>query len=149
MTLLENLYNERIISFAANIAHIGHLPNPDISAKAVSRLCGSQIKIELCLDAGFRVSEFAHQVEACILGQASAAIVAENIIGSTKDELRALGKTMRLMLQEGGLAPQGKWQALEILQPVIDYKTRHGSIMLIFDALRLGFNKLEALDKNE
>lgn len=150
MDLQKNLYNEKIIGFAANILHIGHLPKPDISAKAASRLCGSHIEVELCLDKRReRVSEFAHQIEACILGQASAAIVAESVIGSTKNELRELRRTMREMLQNNASPPTGKWQALEVLQTAIDYKARHGSVMLIFEALELCFKKLEALETLE
>lgn len=140
--LQEDIYNEQIINFAANISHLGSLPAPDVSARAVSRLCGSEIDIELCFDRE-QVSKFAHRVQACILGQASAAIVAGVIIGSTKTEIRDLVKTMRAFLRENGTAPQGKFAELKILESTKQYKTRHPSMLLIFDALEDCLNQLE------
>jgi NifU-like protein involved in Fe-S cluster formation len=82
-----------------------------------------------------KVSDFAHQVEACALGQASCSVMARHIIGATPDELRDIGAQMRAMLKEGGPPPAGRWQDLEILQSVRDYTNRHASTLLVFDAV--------------
>ena len=97
----EEIYNQQIMRFAADIPRIGHLPQPDAHAKAVSRLCGSTVEVDLCCKDG-RVSDFAHQVRACVLGQAASSIMAHNIIGATALELQQVAQTMRAMLREEG-----------------------------------------------
>ena len=81
------------------------------------------------------VAAFAHEVEACALGQASSSVMAREIIGSTPQELRQIGATMRAMLKEEGPPPTGRWADLEVLEPVRDYKNRHASTLLTFDAV--------------
>ena len=132
--MINELYNQRILKLAADIAHIGHLPAPQAKAVAVSRLCGSKVHVELSLTDG-TVSAFAHQVEACALGQASSSVMARQVIGSTPDELRQVGTKMRAMLKQDGPAPDGRWQDLEVLQSVRDFKSRHASTLLTFDAV--------------
>ena len=130
----EEIYNQKIMRFAADIPRIGHLSQPDAHAKAVSRLCGSTVEVDLCCKDG-RVSDFAHQVRACVLGQAASSIMAHNIIGATAHELQELAQTMRAMLREEGAPPCGKWRDFEILLPVRSYKARHASTLLTFDAV--------------
>ena len=150
--MMDELYNKRILQLAAHIPAIGHLPAPQAKADAVSRLCGSKVHVELSLDADGRVCDFAHIVEACALGQAASAIMAREIIGSTAEELHNVAHTMHAMLKEGGGPPQnvphdesgGEWSALEVLQSVRDYPTRHASTLLTFTAVedclqQLGF----------
>src|SRR6056300_1211546 len=122
--MMNELYNQRILKLAGNIEHIGHLQAPAAQADAVSRLCGSKVHVDLSLSDG-KVSDFAHQVEACALGQASCSVMARQIIGSTPDELRDIGAQMRAMLKQGGAPPEGRRQDLEILQSVRDYTNRH------------------------
>ncbi len=136
------MYNDEIINYAANISRIGSLPKADASARAVSRLCGSEIEVDISFEQD-KVSAFAHRVAACLLGQASAAVVAEAIVGSSKTELRALIQTARAMLREQGAPPQGRFAALKILQSMHPYKTRHPSMLLVFDALEDCLNAIE------
>ncbi len=138
--MLDDVYNRRILELAGNIPRIGRLAHPDASATAHSRLCGSTVTIDLTMD-GDVVTDFAHDVKACALGQASSSVMAAHVVGSTAAELRALRETMRAMLKENGPAPTGKWADLAILMPVRDYKARHASTLLTFDAV------VEALDR--
>jgi NifU-like protein involved in Fe-S cluster formation len=131
---MEDVYNAKILEFAGNIPRIGRLGNPDASAKAHSKLCGSTIIVDLTMD-GDVVNNFAHDVKACALGQASASIMARNIIGASADELRAVRESMRRMLKENGPAPEGRFAELKFLEPVRDYKARHASTLLVFDAV--------------
>jgi NifU-like protein involved in Fe-S cluster formation len=78
------------------------------------------------------------------LGQASSSIMASHVIGSTAPELRTLRETMHKMLKENGEPPQGKWSDLEALLPVRDYKARHASTLLTFDAVVDAVNQIEA-----
>lgn len=142
MTELSELYNERIIELAATIPPARRLERPDATASAHSKLCGSTITVHLALDDD-TVTDYAQTVKACLLGQASAAIVAAHIVGSTVDEVRRVAGEMRRMLKENGPPPGGKWADLGVLQPVREVKGRHASTLLAFEAI------LRALDARE
>ena len=141
--MLDDIYNKRILEFAGNIPRLGHLDSPDATAKAHSKLCGSTVTVDLKMD-GDTVADFAHEVKACALGQASSSIMAQNIIGAKADELRALRETMRRMLKENGPPPEGRFADLRFLEPVRDYKARHASTMLTFDAVVDALDQIEA-----
>jgi NifU-like protein involved in Fe-S cluster formation len=106
--MLNEVYNERILDLAGNIPRLGRLPAPDASATAHSKLCGSTVTVDVKMD-GPVVTDFAHDVKACALGQASSSIMARHVIGSNPGELRALRETVRKMLKENGPPPTGKW----------------------------------------
>ena len=141
--MLNEIYNKQILKFAADIHHIGRLQTPGASATAHSKLCGSRVKVELNMADGV-VSEFAHDVKACALGQASSSIMSRHVIGATGDELRKVRAQMYAMLKEDGEAPRGKWADLEILQPVKNFKARHTSTLLTFDAVCDAVAQIEA-----
>ena len=132
--MLDDIYNSRVLELAADIPRLGRLPAPDASAKAHSRLCGSTVTVDLKLEDG-RVSDFAHDVRACALGQASSSLMARHVVGSTPEELTELRETMLAMLKANGAPPQGKWADFAVLEPVRDYKARHASTLLTFDAV--------------
>jgi NifU-like protein involved in Fe-S cluster formation len=141
--MLDDIYNAKILELAGNIPRIGRLSVPDATARAHSRLCGSTVTVDVKMADG-RVSDFAHDVKACALGQASSSIMARNVIGSTPEELRGLRETMRKMLKEGGQPPGGRWSDLKYLEPVRDYKARHASTMLTFDAVVDAVNQIDS-----
>lgn len=140
MRMLNEVYNRRIIELAGNIPRLGRLPAPDASATAHSKLCGSKVTVDICLADGV-VSDFAHDVKACALGQASSAIMAHHIIGATPAELRHVRDQVRAMLKENGAPPSGRWADVAVLEPVRDYKARHASTLLTFEAV------VDALDQ--
>ena len=140
MRMMNELYNQRILKLAADIPHIGRLDAPQATADAVSRLCGSKVHVELSLGADGTVAAFAHELEACALGQASSSVMAREIIGCGPQELRAVGDAMRAMLKQDGPPPKdsergSKWSDLEVLEPVREFKNRHASTLLTFDAV--------------
>jgi NifU-like protein involved in Fe-S cluster formation len=142
--MLNEVYNRRIIELAGNMPRIGRLSAPDASATAVSRLCGSTVTIDLAMD-GDTVTDFAHEVKACALGQASSSIMARNIIGAKAGELRDLREGVRKMLKENGAPPaNGKWADIAVLEPVRDFKARHASTLLTFDAVVDAIGQIEA-----
>src|SRR5712672_905492 len=141
--MLNDIYNKRIIELAGNIPRLGRLAAPDASATAHSKLCGSTVKIDLKMD-GHLVTNFAHDVKACALGQASSSIMARHVVGSSPTELRDLRETVRKMLKENGPPPSGKWADIAVLEPVRDYKARHASTLLTFDAVVQAVNEIEA-----
>jgi NifU-like protein involved in Fe-S cluster formation len=141
-SMIDDVYNAKILGFAGNIGRIGRLEAPDATATAHSKLCGSTVTVDIRMD-GETVVDFAHVVKACALGQASSAIMANNVVGATASELRDVRETMRRMLKEEGSPPEGRFADLRYLEPVRDYKARHASTMLTFDAV------IEAIDTVE
>jgi NifU-like protein involved in Fe-S cluster formation len=141
--MLNDVYNNRILELAGNIPRLGRLPEADASATAHSKLCGSTVTVDLKMD-GPVVTDFAHEVKACALGQASSSIMARNVIGANASELRSVRETVRRMLKENGSAPEGKWADIAVLEPVRDYKARHASTLLTFDAVVAAIDQIEA-----
>lgn len=141
--MLDDIYNRRILELAGNIPRLGRLPAPDGSATAHSRLCGSTVTVDLTLADGV-VSDFAHDVKACALGQASSSIMARVIVGATPAELRDAREAMRRMLKENGPPPGGRFADCAALEPVRDFKARHASTMLTFDAVAAALDIAEA-----
>lgn len=140
--MIDDVYNAKILGFAGNIARIGRLDEPHATAKAHSRICGSTVTIDLRMRDGV-VTDFAHEVKACALGQASSSIMASHVVGASADELRAVRETMLKMLRENGPPPAGRFEDLKYLEPVRDYKARHASTMLTFDAVVDAIGQIE------
>lgn len=140
---ISDLYSRKILAYAASIPRLGHLEEPHASADAVSRLCGSKVHVEIRVEDG-RIADFAQQVQACALGQTAASIIGGAIIGATREEIEQGRREMRQMLETGvGASPGGRFAELKVLAPVKDYPGRHGSVMLVFDALHKAFATLE------
>jgi NifU-like protein involved in Fe-S cluster formation len=141
--MLNEIYNKRILDLAADIPRLGRMTDPHASATAHSKLCGSTVTVDLKVEDGV-VTDFAHDVKACALGQASSSIMARHVVGSSADELRTIRQAMRRMLKENGDAPAGKWSDLQVLEPVRDFKARHASTLLTFDAVVDALDQIEA-----
>lgn len=141
--MMDDIYNSRILEFAGNIPRIGTLPDADAEAGAHSKLCGSRVKVYLKLD-GNTVSDFAHEVKACALGQASSSVMARHVIGATVAEIRQAREDMLAMLKADGEGPTGRFEDMRFLKPVKDYKARHASTMLTFDAVVDAIGQIEA-----
>ena len=144
--MVENLYNERILELAATLSKVGRLENAEFSSEAVSRLCGSKVTVDIEISRN-KINNFSHVVKACALGQASSSVMAKKIIGTDINELLDLKIRMKEMLKHDGPPPSGKWSDLEVLQPVKDYKGRHSSVLLTFDAVEDCINQY--LSKSE
>lgn len=132
--MMDDIYSQKILGFAGNISHIGKLADADAVSTVHSRLCGSVITVYLKSD-GEIITDFAHEVKACALGQASAALMATLIIGSKLSELRELHQQMHDMLKSNGVVPDGKFADFRYFEPIRDYKSRHASTLLTFDAV--------------
>ncbi|MGD9740078.1 MAG: iron-sulfur cluster assembly scaffold protein [Bauldia sp.] len=138
--MIDGIYNRGVLDLAGNIAPAHRLAAPDATATAHSKLCGSTVTVDLRVEDEI-VVDYAQDVAACALGTAAAAVMAKQIVGSTAAELRALRDTMRRMLKENGPPPAGRFAELAVLEPVRDYKARHTSTLLVFEAV------VEALDR--
>jgi NifU-like protein involved in Fe-S cluster formation len=146
--MLEHIYNRKILEFAADIPRLKRLEDPDATAVAHSKLCGSKVTVDINMTDDV-VTDFGHEVKACALGQASSSIMARNVVGSTSDELRSVRDQMYAMLKENGPVPGGKWKDLEALSPVRDFKARHASTLLTFDAVVDAVNRIEGKRKEQ
>ena len=142
--MLNDIYNQRILELAGNIPSLGRLAAPHATRTAHSRLCGSTVIVDLAMEDG-RVSAFAQDVKACALGQASAAIVGQNVIGATAAELRQVRDAVRAMLKNDGAPPLGAWSDVAVLEPVRAYKARHASTLLAFEAAADAATEIETM----
>ena len=140
--MIDDVYNAKILGFAGNIGRIGRLQRPDATATAHSKLCGSTVTVDLSMEDGV-VTDFAHVVKACALGQASSSIMARTVVGASAEELRDVRDRMLKMLKENGPPPNGRFDDLKYLEPVRDYKARHASTMLTFDAVVDAIGQIE------
>lgn len=132
--MIDELYSARVLKLAANMPRSGRLAAPQGSAERVSRLCGSRAVVDVVLDAEGRVADFAQDVKACALGQATAAVVGEAVIGATVEEIEAARDALKAMLKSGGPAPSGRFAALAVLETVRDYPARHASTLVPIEA---------------
>lgn len=128
-----DLYHPRIFELAGDIERIGRLDSPHGTSTKVSRVCGSTVTVDVKLD-GDRVADLALEVEACALGQASAAILAGHAVGASVDEIVAARDALAKMLKENGPPPTGRFWELRHLEGVRDYPQRHTSTLLAFEA---------------
>ena len=129
----DDLYTDRILKLAANMPRAGRLADPDGSAEKHAKLCGSRVIVDVKLADG-RVADFAQDVQACALGQAAAAILGQNVMGATVQEIEAAREALVAMLKRGGPPPEGRFADLGVLQGVKDYPARHASTALAFEA---------------
>ncbi len=142
MTDLDDIYSNRIIELAANIPRSKQLPDPGAIATAHSKLCGSTVNVDLKMADGV-ISDFGQRVKACLLGQAAASVVGREIVGTSSQEFAEVAATVRAMLKENGPPPNGRWADLAVLEPVRDYKARHASTLLVFDAVLDAIQQIE------
>ena len=131
--MFDDLYNTEILTLSASLKNEA-LERPDGTARKVSKLCGSWLEVDVMMD-GDKVSDCALRVQACALGQSSAAILQQSIIGARLEELIAARDSLWAMLKENGPAPMGRFEKLALLKGVAAYPARHISTMLAFDAV--------------
>ena len=130
---LVKLYSGRILELAADIPHLGALKAPQASVRHRSPLCGSTVRVDLCLQGG-RIAEFAQDVKACALGQAAASVLGRVVIGLDEPTLARGAEELRAMLKEGGPVPAPPFEGFEVLLPAREFRNRHASILLAIEA---------------
>lgn len=132
------LYNQELMKLSAETATPFFLQAPDISARAVSPICGSEVEVQLQLENNL-VTGFGYEIEACALTRAVVAVMKKAIIGKSREEVAQAGAEMEKMLSAEGFLPSRDWAGLKILAPVRDYKSRHNAILLPFEAVEKAF----------
>ena len=142
---LSDLYSQKILDLAGNARQPGRLAHPGASSRKVSRVCGSVIEVDVTVSDGV-ITAYGHEISACALGQTSAAVVAREIVGTPVTEFRQVREQMHAMLKENGSPPAGKWDDLRFLEPVREYRARHVSTLLVFDAVVDAIEKIESAE---
>ena len=142
---LLKLYSQRILALTTGLAGSGRLEDPDATVTKRSPLCGSTVTVDVRVENG-RIRAFGQDVKACALGQASAAVLGRHAVGRSRREIESVRRTLRAMLKEGGPPPEGRFADLEALLPAREYRNRHASIMLAYDATAAAF--AEATDES-
>ncbi|MBP2549509.1 NifU-like protein involved in Fe-S cluster formation [Neorhizobium galegae] len=141
--MMDDIYNSRILELAGNIERTGAMDDADATSEKHSKLCGSKVRVFVKMKDGV-IDDFSHQVRACALGQASSSVMARHVVGASARDVRAARDAMLSMLKEGGEGPEGRFEEMRILKPVKDYKARHASTMLTFDAVIDCLDQIEA-----
>ena len=131
--MIDDLYSAKLLKLAANMPRAGRLPAPDASSEKIAKLCGSRVTVDVVVE-GDRVADFALDVKACALGQASASVLGEHVLGASLAEIEMARDQFRAMLKQGADAPVGRFADLSMLAPVKDYPARHASTLLAFEA---------------
>jgi len=132
-TDLIKLYSARILALAADMPHTARLIDPDATAMKRAPLCGSTVTVDIAMSDG-KIVDFGQSVKACALGQAAAAVVGQNIVGLDLPSVQRGRTQLAKMLMQDGPVPDAPFDGLEVLLPARDYKNRHASILLAFDA---------------
>ena len=136
------LYSDKLLAFAANMPLTDALESPSGTAKLRSPLCGSNIEVEIQIQDD-RIVGYHQDVKACALGQAAASVFAANVFGLTYDDVTKIRDEMQVMLKENGPSPTGKFEDLRYLLAARDFKNRHDSIMLVFNATLDAFDQAQ------
>ena len=131
--MIDDLYSARILKLAADMPRAGRLPAPDASSEKVAKLCGSKVTVDVKLENGV-VTDFAQDVRACALGQASAAVLGAHVVGASAEEIEVARDALSAMLKANGPHPTGRFAELAVLEVVKDYPARHASTLLAFEA---------------
>ena len=130
----DDLYAKELLRWAADVSHAGHLPEPKRVGTANNAMCGDKVTFEFAVDPTHEITGCRHETKACVLTQASAAVLAAKADGADAATLAKVKTQVAAMLKDGASAPSGKWAAFEIFAPVREHKSRHTCVLLPFEA---------------
>jgi NifU-like protein involved in Fe-S cluster formation len=131
--MIDDLYSAKILKLAADMPRAGRLAAPDASSEKIAKLCGSKVIVDVKVEDGV-VVDFAQDVRACALGQASAAVLGAHVVGASVGEIEVARDALSAMLKANGPHPTGRFAELAVLEVVKDYPARHASTLLAFEA---------------
>lgn len=137
---MSELYNKEILRWSTRLTAEKSLPDAQAHAQKTSRICGSRLTVDVRFEGGVIV-DYAQDVKACALGQASAAIVAAGAVGLDEASFTDLKTRFVHMLDTGEADFPTNWADLAILAPVFEHPARRGSVMLPFECLEDIFNQ--------
>ncbi|MEI9993796.1 MAG: iron-sulfur cluster assembly scaffold protein [Rhizomicrobium sp.] len=139
--MTDPLYKKELLRLAANATGSGRLQMPCGTGTAHNPACGDKVVVDIALEDG-RILGVAHHTLACVLTQASAAILGAYATGMSLEEVVALRDAVREML-EGGPVPHAPFDAFAVFDGVADHKSRHKCVLLPVDAVLAAFEASE------
>lgn len=142
------LYNARILRLAASIPHAVRLESPQATARRTSQVCGSRVTADVVLGPDGGIAQYGQEVRACALGQASAAILGQAVIGETAASLADTHALLKGWLKGEGPLPEAlamRFPELALFEPARTHPARHPSILLAFEAAAAAAAEAEAL----
>jgi len=101
----EELYQEHILDHHEDPFHRGTLPEATHAHEDKNPLCGDVVRIELKLDEDGKICDLYFSGEGCVISQASASMLLEEMLGKTVDDLKEFSATDMLQLYGPRLTP--------------------------------------------
>ena len=136
------LYRKEILRLAADAYGAGHLSGADAVGTAHNSICGDKISVDLALDADGRVTEMAHETNACVLTQASAAILGDRLKGSIREEVEALANAVAAMLVRNTEPPEPPFDPYTAFKGAVTHRSRHRCVLLPIEAVLDAFDNI-------
>jgi len=137
---MSDLYSTDILRLASRVPFTERLADPDVTIRKTSRICGSRITMDVTFERD-RIDRIGQEVKACALGQAVTSMVAPRLIGTRYADIAPVAAAFRAMIEGRGEPPDPPWDDLELFLPVREHRSRHGSVMLVFDAALAAFEE--------
>ena len=138
------IYRRELLRLAADAVGAGRLDAPQGSATVHNPACGDRVTVDVTLENG-HITALKHHAQACVLTQASAAILGAEAIGLDRSNLGRLRDRVKAML-EGGPTPPSPFQAYGAFEGVAEHKGRHVCVLLPLDAALEALDELEAAE---
>jgi NifU-like protein involved in Fe-S cluster formation len=126
------LYTPSVLALATGLAAFPLDDRLPLRAEARSRTCGSEIILGLELTPSGRIVRVGLQVRACALGQASAALLAQDARDRAAEDVALTLHGLEAWLEGAGDMPD--WPDLALLAPARDHPARHGALLLPWKA---------------
>jgi NifU-like protein involved in Fe-S cluster formation len=136
------LYRKEVLRLAADATGAGRLPHPCSTGRAFNPACGDRVTVDVALENG-RITGLAHDTKACVLTQASSAILGSDLLGLRREEVAALRKHVVEMLK-GGDAPPAPFDVFGVFDGVVVHGNRHICVLLPLDAVLSAFDASDA-----
>jgi NifU-like protein involved in Fe-S cluster formation len=134
------LYKKELLRLAADAVGAGRLSVPCGTASAHNPACGDKVTVDVALEGG-RIAAIAHDTKACVLTQASAAILSSGASGMDREEIVSLHRAVAAMLS-GGSAPDAPFDTYSVFDGVADHRNRHRCVLLPIEAAIAAFDAL-------
>jgi len=101
----EELYQEHILDHYEDPFHRGQLASATHAHEGKNPLCGDVVKIELQLDDAGKIVDAYFDGKGCVISQASASMILEEMHGKTVDEVKEYTAEQMLELYGPRLTP--------------------------------------------
>ncbi|MCI0493236.1 MAG: iron-sulfur cluster assembly scaffold protein [Planctomycetes bacterium] len=101
----QELYQEHILDHYEDPFHRGHLPMATHAHEDNNPLCGDVVRVELQLDDAGNIRDCYFSGDGCVISQASASMLLEEMYGKRVDEVKRFSAEDMLRLYGARLTP--------------------------------------------